>query len=326
MASITPIARTGGRFASFAPYVASINDHGVVAFQAGLAEGGTGVFVGSGDEVTRCGGDVAVFSHPAIDVDGAVSFYGRQQRGPDEVLLFDGALRSVAEASGGMRAIGPLGPTMSRHGGYVGFRAELRDGAAGLFWSGVDTIKHLVAATGDGFASFEGLPVVIEGDRVVFRATTVDGIDEIQVWDGSLSLIADTRGRFASLGRFPGAADGGTVVFAAVCRDGSAGIFEARDGRIETVVDSSAGFESFRGALVTPGGELVFYATPPGAELGIYRRDGGSVLAIGDELLGSHVLAFVLNPVSIAAHGRLAVRVELADGSEAIVRVEPDDD
>jgi len=42
MFSWTVIATTGERFSSFAPYVASVNDAGTVAFQAALRGGGTG--------------------------------------------------------------------------------------------------------------------------------------------------------------------------------------------------------------------------------------------------------------------------------------------
>ena len=45
--SRTVIATTGERFSGFAPYAASVNDAGMVAFQATLREGGSGVFTGS---------------------------------------------------------------------------------------------------------------------------------------------------------------------------------------------------------------------------------------------------------------------------------------
>jgi len=39
---LIPISSTGGRFIDFAPYVPSINDDGLVAFQAALNGGGVG--------------------------------------------------------------------------------------------------------------------------------------------------------------------------------------------------------------------------------------------------------------------------------------------
>ena len=56
MFSWTVIAETGERFSDFAPYVASVNDAGTVAFQAALRGGGTGVFTGRGGAVTEAAG------------------------------------------------------------------------------------------------------------------------------------------------------------------------------------------------------------------------------------------------------------------------------
>ena len=50
--TLTRIADTSDRFADFAPYVASVNDHGVVAFQATTRDGGSGVFAGSGGPIS----------------------------------------------------------------------------------------------------------------------------------------------------------------------------------------------------------------------------------------------------------------------------------
>src|SRR5439155_4373711 len=72
MFSLTVIATTGERFSDFAPYVASVNDAGTVAFQAELRGGGTGVFTSSGEAVAEVAGPAllaGVTSHP--DLNGA---------------------------------------------------------------------------------------------------------------------------------------------------------------------------------------------------------------------------------------------------------------
>ena len=46
--TLAPIADTGDRFSDFRPYVASINNAGVLAFQATLRNGGSGVYTGMG--------------------------------------------------------------------------------------------------------------------------------------------------------------------------------------------------------------------------------------------------------------------------------------
>jgi hypothetical protein len=65
--SPTVIATTGERFSGFAPYAASVNDAGMVAFQATLRAGGSGVFTGSGGAVVEVAGPgllAGVTSHP----------------------------------------------------------------------------------------------------------------------------------------------------------------------------------------------------------------------------------------------------------------------
>ncbi len=77
--SWTVIATTGERFSDFAPYVAAVNDVGMVAFQAALRDGGSGVFTGSGEVAAQLvGADViaAVTSHPDVNLAGETSFYG----------------------------------------------------------------------------------------------------------------------------------------------------------------------------------------------------------------------------------------------------------
>src|SRR6185503_10334407 len=85
-ASMTVIAETGERFLDFSPYVAAMGEDGVVWFQASTADGRSGVFAGAGDAVATavihptspCG---AVCSHPDIDGDRSVCFFGHATDG-----------------------------------------------------------------------------------------------------------------------------------------------------------------------------------------------------------------------------------------------------
>src|SRR5436190_18782258 len=101
MFSWTVIATTGERFSDFAPYVASVNDTGAVAFQAALRGGGTGVFTGSGGPVAEVAGPALlarVTSHPDLNDAGATSFYGDLLDGGQGVfLLRDGRLQTIAD-------------------------------------------------------------------------------------------------------------------------------------------------------------------------------------------------------------------------------------
>src|SRR5438309_11059630 len=90
MFSMTVIATTGERFSDFAPYVASVNDAGTVAFQAALQGGGSGVFTGSGGVVAEAAGPAllaGVTSHPDLNNAGVMSFYGDLSGGGQAVFL-----------------------------------------------------------------------------------------------------------------------------------------------------------------------------------------------------------------------------------------------
>ena len=50
--TLTPVAETGAQFSGFAPYVGAIDSRGLVAFQAALAEGGSGVYTSDGESIT----------------------------------------------------------------------------------------------------------------------------------------------------------------------------------------------------------------------------------------------------------------------------------
>src|SRR5439155_23562415 len=136
MFSLTVIATTGERFCEFAPYVASVNDAGTVAFQAAFRGGGTGVFTGSGgavEEAARWALLAGVTSHPDLNNAGAMSFYGDLRGGGQGVFLVrDGRLESVADTRGAFASIGPLGPTMNETG-TVAFRADRTAGVSGIF-------------------------------------------------------------------------------------------------------------------------------------------------------------------------------------------------
>ena len=71
------VASTGPRFVDLAPYVPAVNNAGLVAFQAALAGGGSGVFAGDGAEVDTIAEPpavVEVVSHPDVNYAGEASF------------------------------------------------------------------------------------------------------------------------------------------------------------------------------------------------------------------------------------------------------------
>lgn len=334
----TTIAANDDRFTDFAPYVASIDDAGRVAFQATLPDGHTGVFIGDGDTVD----DVAVTSdaacpvtrfasHPDIDRAGDLSVYGVLANGEQAALRItpDGRVTS-AGARDGLSGIGPLGPTANRPGD-IALRATTRDGRACIAaWRGLRCER--IAEAGERFQAFDGLPVVNDAGLVVFRADAPDGrqLVVLQRGEGCDVLASTGEGDLAELGRFPVLTDRGLVAFVARRASGGWGIFtvdaDAGAGSLACVHASEPGFESFRGVLANDAGLVAFYGTPTGGRLGLYTGPGARhdrVLGLGDPLFGSVLVDFALNPVSVNVRGQLAVRVALDDGRQFILRGDP---
>lgn len=329
MFSWTVIATTGERFADFAPYVASVNDIGTVAFQAALRHGGTGVFAGGGGAVAEAAGPSlvgGVTSHPDLNNAGAMSFYGDLLGGGQGVfLLRDGRLQTVADTRGPFAQIGPLGPTMNE-AGTVAFRADLAAGVSGICAGDASTAVTVADSEGP-WCRFHGLPVINRGGTVVFRGDRQDGVQGIYAaLEGSIRTVAESGDRFETLAPFPSISDDESVAFAATLTGGGAGVFTVQEGRTIAILDTDGEFESYRGALITSAGLVVHLATPRGGNLGLFAGpdpEADRILAIGDRLLGSSITELASNPVSVNAAGQVAIRARLADGRQLILRADP---
>ena len=329
MVSWTVIAATGERFVDFAPYVGSVNDAGLVAFQAALRDGRHGVFTGEGGDVAAVAlpdKPVEVISHPDVNVAGDTCFYAELAGGAQCVYLVrQGSLSAIADTRDGYKSIGPLGPTMNE-AGTVAFRADLADGVNGVFAGNQSGVKT-IADSADRWSAFHGLPVITERGSVVFRADGRDGVQGIYSGlDGSIEAEVETGDRFETIAPFPSANDHGVVAFAATVAAGRGGTFTTHDGRTTQIVDTDDGFESCRGALITNTGQVISIATPRDGGLGFFAGpdpDADRILAVGDTLFGSTVEEVVANPVSVNTAGQLAVRVRLVEGRQLILRADP---
>jgi hypothetical protein len=329
--SWTVIATAEDRFSDFAPYVASVNDEATVAFQAALRGGGAGVFTGNGGAIKQLVGPdllAGVTSHPDRNESGATCFYGTAIDGAEGVfLLHEDRLRTIASTRDGFALIGPLGPTMNE-AGTVAFRAEQTAGVSGIF-AGDGTPVARLADTGRGWKEFYGLPAIDGRGTVVFRADRDDGVQGIYAATGeSIEAIVETGDHFETIALFPSTNEGGTVAFAATLRAGGAGIFTATGDDVVQALDTQEGFESYRGALINTAGDVVFTGTPRGGTLGLFTGPdphADRLLALGDALFSSSVADLAANPVSVNAHGHVAVRATLADGRQFIMRSDPVD-
>jgi len=325
--TLTPIADTSDRFTDFRPYAVSLNNHGVVAFQATVTGGDSGVYTVSGGQISAVADSDTgplrnVCSHPDINQGESACFYASFKSGGREVVVVrDGQITTVAENAG------PLGPTMNDDG-TVAFRAELGSEESGIF-TGSGGRVTTIATTSEVLSAFHGLPVINSRGAVVFRADLKTGAQGVYVGDGGpLTPIAETGDFFSGLGDFPIMNDAGTVAFCATLQGGGSGVFTASAGEIATVIDTSSPFESFRGVLLDSAGRMIFYATPRGGELGVFTgRDplGDCLLSLGAPLFGSTVVDFALNPVSMNDVGQIAIRVKLANERQLVLRADPVD-
>ncbi len=323
--SLSPIAETGERFSDFAPYVASINNDGIVAFQASLQEGGSGAYVTDGATITviaESGGGLLgeVCSHPDINHNGSSCFYAELESGRRAVLLVRGGVTtSLAESAG------PLGPT-ANEAGTVAFRVDGSTVGHGVYCSSGGSVTT-IADCAARFRRFHGLPVIDDTGSVTFRADLATGGEGMYLADGErVRTIVETGDTFSSLGLFPIRNNAGIVAFCASLRAGGSGVFVAYEGEIATIVDTSSSFESFRGVLLDGAGRIVFYATPRGGTLGVFSGHdpiADCLLSLGSPLFGSTVAEFALNPVSINDAGQIAIRVTLTDRRQFILRSDP---
>lgn len=321
----TPIASTGDRFADFGPYVPAVNNLGVVAFQATLHGGGSGVFAASGGSISQITEAPTasvrdVCSHPDIDGRGSACYYANLTSGRRAVAIVrGGAISMVADNAG------PLGPTINEHG-TMAYRTGTESEATGIFTKSSGLVTR-IAATGEVFSAFLGLPVINSRGRVTFRADLTSGGQGVYTGDGGPPVVVAQTGRvFSSLGQFPVMDDAGSVAFCASLAGGGSGIFVASAGDIETIIDTDGRFESFRGVLLPDEGGLIFYATPRGGTLGVFcgpdpQRD--CLLSVGAPLLGSTVVEFALNPVSVNRVGQIAIRVKLSNDKQFVLRGDP---
>src|SRR3990172_4585446 len=193
----TPIASTGDPFTDFAPYVPAVNNLGVVAFQATLRAGGSGVFAGSGGQlssITEVPMDSVrdVCSHPDIDDRGSACYYANLTSGRRAVVLVrDGRISTLVGNAG------PLGPTINEHG-TMAYRTGAESEATGIFTRS-DGLVTPIAATGEVFSAFGQFPVMDDAGSVAFCASLAGGGSGVFVASaGDIETIIDTDGLFDS--------------------------------------------------------------------------------------------------------------------------------
>src|SRR5262249_46986426 len=328
-------------FDDFSPYVASLNSEGTVAFQASLKGGGSGIFTGTGGRITTIADTLGspfsrFYSHPAINSNGELSFYAELKEGGQGVYRTrgDGQFTTIADTiSGPLSHVGPYGPTMNE-AGVVAFRADLVSGDKGLFTGDGQKVTVIADTHGD-FRGFQGLPVVNNEGTVAFKAYLAGGRQGIYTGNGEgLTAIADTSGPFAGFCNFPGLNDEGMVACSVLMKSGWQNVFTIKEQHLVTIIAAAVGgsYVDFLNSvypsttIINNAGTVVFEGRLRDGTLGLFAGPdpvADRVIAVGDPFLGPTVASFILSPVPLNSRDQLAIRVELANGIQVIVRADP---
>ncbi|MBU50633.1 MAG: hypothetical protein CL920_18295 [Deltaproteobacteria bacterium] len=322
--TLTHIADTHTQLASFAPYVPAINSHGHVAFQARAKDGHTSVLVYRDGEqhVAIAHKAQQIYSHPTLSDDGLVHCYATLPTGKQALLSSTGETPTTLTPA--LTTIGPMGPTANIHD-EIAFRATNQADIEGHYLHTQNGIK-CVADTSDIFASFGGLPVVNDTHHVLFQAEKKDGTKGLYLWkDGTITSLAESGGRFSWFGLFPMISKDGYIVTSAQTTSGAYNLYRFDTSEPIPLLPRDHPFESVRGGLIAEEDQIVYFATPKGGTLGMYVERSSQpspIIAFGDELYGSTITGFALNPVSINQYGQCAFRVQLANQHEYIFRTE----
>ena len=326
----TIIAETADRFIDFSPYVASINNNGIISFQAESANGITGIYSGDGKSLNIIIKSAEskfkkIYSHPDINNASEYCFYAEQNSGSEGVFLYrNNDTASLADTDSIFKSIGPLGPVMNE-AGEVAFRADLNTGHSGIFICNSSGVSK-IADTESMFAEFSGLPVINSEGTVAFSAAMKNHVKGIcKSNDGSYEVIADTGNEFTDFGRFADINDAGIIVFTALNINGSPGIFTYYNREINSVAETADGFESFRIALINNSGNIIFYGVTKEGKEGVFKGNDPAedmIISLKDNLFDSPVSEIVFNPVSLNDKGQIALRIKLENDHQLILRAE----
>ena len=114
----------------------------------------------------------------------------------------------------------------------------------------------------------------------------------------------------------PAVDDAGSVVFQAALRGGGSGVFLARDGRIEALLEAEAGESVISHPDCNARGDMCVYLARDDGSSALVAVKAGQRITLADSRDGVFAAIGPLGPVMDAA-GSVAFRATLADGSAA---------
>ena len=360
--TFTKIADNTDQFTRFDPNFA-INNNGIVAFDGSLAEqppdvfgpGSAAIFTGDGNSLTKISDasnleDVEFPFFGFIDLDindeGSVVFSPLNATGNSSqgqiVVSSNGVLTTLIKDSGDYGS--PYEVSLNNNG-TVAFIEDP---------SFFDTLEELAIVSSDGtvtniastrwpsidpvlnpdsdFINFGNVDIN-DGGTVVFTATLaednslVEGDSSVLTFDeGTITPLIDNSSFLSSFGN-AAINSSDTVVFTASLDEGDSGVFTISNDALTTVADSSGLFNRFEEAAINDSGAVAFLASLDAGDEGIFLGSDPAtdkVIATGDPLLGSTVTDVDFTNKSLNDFGQLSFSAELANGTQVIVRADPE--
>jgi len=148
--TFTKIADTSGPLSRFdfsgAP---SINNAGTVAFLAGLATGGVGIFTGDGEVITTIADSNGPFfgfsSFPAINARGTVAFLSPQNGAPTGIFTGSGGPITTIALQSHLMSLGQ--PSINNRG-TVAFKANVPGGHVDIFTNQNGSLTPVLCPSG----------------------------------------------------------------------------------------------------------------------------------------------------------------------------------
>lgn len=339
----TPLALSGTDFDPFGFGAPVLNNAGLAAFGAVLADGSNALLASSGTPTTVADETLfRRFGNPTINGAGQIGFEASLRNVTGEGIFRGPGTPPVTVA--GTRDAGDFdfvnaGPSMNAAGrvAFIGERIVAGQFVAGVYAGSGGAVAPIVDAS-NGFSGFTGNPSLNDPGQVAFVALRDNAPNGLFLGSGgAFTTVADESGRLTSVFGFgdPSLNERGEVAFRAGTNDdpdengGSTGegIFLFTGGRLTTVVEG--GFATFA-ALGDPSlnnlGQVAFVASPTFSEqvlvVGASLTDG-RVIGTGDLLFGRRVSGVVFSREGLNDQGQLAFAVLFDDGSSGVFLATP---
>lgn len=330
--TFTLVAETGAVFSTLAG-TPDVNDFGVVAFEAGLVAGGSGIFTGSGGPTTTIadtGGAFFEFNErPVINASGTVAFAAELDTGVRGVFSGSGgAITTIADTDGIFSnfqdAAGFLPAVAINDNGTVAFHADLDAGDEGVFTGNGSLITTITDTTTGLFDRVSvSLHAINNAETVAFRAIVGQEIRGVVADSGAFTTVADTNGPFSNI--FCCAINSSdTVLFAVLFDAGGSGLFTSSGGVITQVIDTSGALSGLAGRDINDAGTVAYSGVFALGGRGIFTGPdliADKVVQTGDMLFGREVNGLAFGRLNNS--GQLAFRVTFTDFTQAVVRADP---